>query len=265
MLGLCALLGAIYGGGTVNASVLPVGLAFGAAWALVAVYLYGLVAWVLIRFIARRKTWTYLRAAYSPLVLSFVLLGMLGINARAIRDASTPATEQTRAGGPDPLGMKFAGQSDQISAKNAQLMNAHKEPASRFDSLMGGILDDYIDKKVHSTAWLQTSRSRLAEADGLLAEMTANVAQITDTDVRDELRAYDQTRADLKAAFNDLARAVDSGTRSEEGIAQRVVDERFASYERANQRGRDMTEPYLSEAQREHRRDAERDAGDGTS
>jgi hypothetical protein len=266
MLGLCVLAGA---GGASDparwADTPQFGPLVGAFSAVVLVYVYGLVAWVLIRGVLRRKSWTYVRTAHSPVVLTFVLIGVLGMPAvRANRDSATSPSDLRSAidaeadaaveQAPDPVGMKLAGHSDQLSRNDADILNERGALGVRFGTLITQILVDYRDENITAQVWINSSRKRLAQADKALSGLTQRTRSISDPDVRAELEAYDRTRAELHAASSRLVSNVDDGAVNAEERTQQLVDRRLGAFRRVNRHLSDLMDPYLTAKQRKQRK-----------
>ncbi|HWK30113.1 MAG TPA: hypothetical protein VNS09_26315 [Solirubrobacter sp.] len=259
-LGLCLLAGAAGGWDPENWVDTPAfGPVSGVVSTFAVIYLYGLVAWVVIRWIFRRRSWNYLRATYSPLVLSLVFLGVLGMPALRHRDRTTSpsahelerATDTAIASSPDPVGMKLAGQSDQLSDRDARLLDQHGSLGNRFSTTVTRVIDDYGDTKIGYSEWIASSKQRLRNADRALSAMRNRTADITDSDVQVQLRRLDKARTGIHTALSRLLGVVRDGQADSEPRIQRLVDRRVAAYQRVTRDLRTLMEPYLSDEQKE--------------
>lgn len=197
-----------------NNSIMEVGpLAAGltsAAIALMLVLVIGGLVWLLARMMEDSSSWTLGRSLLSPLTLivAFFFVFMAPIT-RGI------SAQEEAASNPDPVGMKLAGLSDQITSADEDAFSSRLLTSGRFFRVTLPIVTDYNDKNVTSEDWVRVTRSRLKSASVALRQDHAKTNRIEDSAVRLQWAKQDAARAHLLSALRRLLRSVnglESGT-----------------------------------------------------
>jgi hypothetical protein len=161
------------------------------------------------------------------------------------------AADAPASAAPDPVGMKLAGQSDQLSDVDADMLNERGPLGVRFGTMVTRVIEDYRDQRVTADVWIASTRTRLQRADRALSGLRQRTDSISDAPVRRQLERFDDARAATLVALNRLLRNVRDGDVDAEGRTQRLVDRRIAAYQRTSRHLYDLMEPYLSDETKE--------------
>ena len=182
---------------------LPVVIIGNALINLLFVVVVGGLVWLLTRIADDRASWTIGRCLLAPgtLITVAVLLAMGGLG-QHFTDMEEAVTN------PDPVGMKLAGKSDQISESDKDAFGSRLLASKGFLAATSPVIADYGNGKISNEAWVATTQGRLRAASRALTDEREKTARIDDPAVRQQWVKQDVARARVLAGLQRLLRAV---------------------------------------------------------
>lgn len=218
----------------------------------------GLV-WLVVCVMLRRPGWSFARIFWSPGLLGVMLvIFILRPAGDAAREAEDPVSsgqtltqlEQQAdadiAEAPDPVGMKLAGKSDQLSSSDTELLRDWSPVGARFGVFIDRVLADYNDQSVSGPTWVSSTKKRLRQADRAMGVMRRRASRFEDPAVKAQVVRLNRARSNTLSAFRRLLGAVEDGRTGDEDRATDLVNRRLRQYRRAGQHTFDLMRPYYS-------------------
>lgn len=146
----------------------------------------------------------------------------------------------------DPLAMRLAGASDQLSDADSESLATGKPYSSSFAGAMHRIMRDLNDEDVSLETWIRQSKVRLKAMYRSLTVLQGRNATLEDREVAGVLDGLHKRQLRIADAMSELrAQIVNGGSEHEISKAGRAVDRAAErAREHANKLLRDMG-PYL--------------------